>query len=390
MLNTRVMKVFYNSQGIPCKDKERTVPYPIVGQSFLGASNTTEIRFYYNQLGDSNTSWVAVAKLPNGRVGSKVLTKRFDSEEIEPYAKLELSSFYTQFKGDLFISLQGYQGGIDYTYDDEEDIYTINGTPTIQATGSVKLNIAYATPFVGSDEEENVTLQSLLALIGTKVSYSSNDYITVIETITDYDLTDWEEGHFFFTEDDYSFYQKDSNETLGYKLLASFDPDFSSYYTKDEIDTMLQNYYTKTEVNTMFSVESTARQNAERALGNRIDQVLEISDLSTPLTAEQLVIANKPNIRIKYGNDFYEKNGETESLIAFSCANVISEAAVDSNGGYTILKQKHLYITKSNGEIMSQATTTNFYNRTQLDTKVACYTELEAYNILDTGGLSNG
>ena len=169
-MEIKILQVFYGRDGLPYKDVERKVHFPIVGSGFQGASLTTEIRFYFGQLGDSGTTWVATAKLPNGVLGSKILPVDYDSEVGEYYALLEMSAFYFQYKGDLFLTLQGYDGGIDYSYDSESELYTINGTPVIQSTGSVKLAINYATQFVGSGQTENTTIQNILALVGTKVT----------------------------------------------------------------------------------------------------------------------------------------------------------------------------------------------------------------------------
>lgn len=177
-MNEKILNVFYGADNLPYKDKERTVHFPIVGNGFQGANNTTQIKFYFSSLGDSSVTWIAVSKLPNGKIGSKVLQTYNDSELGEPYALLELDSFYTQYKGDVFISLQGYQGGVQVTYDEDTELYEIHGTPTIQATGSVKFTNNYATQFVGSGEEENADLQSLMAALGLKANAS--------ETLTRY------------------------------------------------------------------------------------------------------------------------------------------------------------------------------------------------------------
>ena len=168
-MEIKILQVFYDKNGLPYKDKERTVHYPITSGTFLGASNTTQIRFYYDQLDELNEStFVAVSKLPNGKIGSEILESEYDSELQENYVVLNLSQFYTQYKGDVYISLQGYQGGVRVEQD-ENGIYQIYGTPTIQATGSIKLSIAYAPTFVGSGETENVTLQRVLAELATKL-----------------------------------------------------------------------------------------------------------------------------------------------------------------------------------------------------------------------------
>lgn len=168
-MKTKVLQVFYNENGLPFKDQERTVHFPVIGSGFMGASNTTQIKFYFKEIGDDAVKYVAVSKLPNGKIGSKVLENYFDSELNEPYALLELDSYYTQYKGDLFISLQGYQGGVQVNYNEDTELYEIEGTPTIQATGSIKFTNNYATQFVGSGEEQNITLQQLLAIISDTV-----------------------------------------------------------------------------------------------------------------------------------------------------------------------------------------------------------------------------
>ncbi len=160
-MKIKILQVFYGEDGLPYKDQARTVHYPITGSGFQNANNTTQIRFYFSKLSGENTTWVAVSKLPNGRIGSKVLETYDDGGINEPYALLELDSFYTQYKGDVFISLQGYQNGVQVTYDEETEIYTITGTPTIASTGSIKFTNNYASSFVGSGEEENVTLQQI-------------------------------------------------------------------------------------------------------------------------------------------------------------------------------------------------------------------------------------
>lgn len=168
-MESKIMNVFYGVDCLPYKDKERQVHYPITSGTFLGASNTTQIRFYYDQLDELNEStFVAVSKLPNGKIGSEILESEYDSELQESYAILNLSQFYTQHKGDVYISLQGYQGGVRVEQD-EDGIYQIYGTPTIQATGSIKLSIAYAPTFIGSGQTENITLQRVLAELSTKL-----------------------------------------------------------------------------------------------------------------------------------------------------------------------------------------------------------------------------
>ena len=241
-LESRIIPVFYGKDCLPYKDVKRKVNYPIIGQSFVGASKTTIIHFYFRKMGNTNTTWVAVSQLPDGKSGSKILRVGFDTDNLEPYAILELESFYTQCKGDVYISLQGYKGDVDYVYDEETGIYTISGTPVIETAGNIKINIAYAPDFVGSGETQNVTFEELMAMMGTKIGETSNDYITVVENINTEDLSQFQNDHIFFATNNYSFYKKDINEALGYVMLSSFDPQFSEYYTKDQIDAMIAAY----------------------------------------------------------------------------------------------------------------------------------------------------
>ena len=203
----KILNVFYGADNLPYKDKDRSVHFPIVGSAFQGASDTTEIHFYFDRIGEPNTSWVAVSKLPNGKIGSKVLNVAEDSELNENYAILQLSSFYTQYKGDLYISLQGYQNGATFEYDEDDNIYKIYGTPIIQATGSVKLSIAYATQFVGSGEEENTDLQSLLALLGTKLNIANG--IVILSNIATSDLSSYSSGQIIYDKYTKQYYVYD-------------------------------------------------------------------------------------------------------------------------------------------------------------------------------------
>ena len=177
------MYVFYGKDNLPYKDKEREVHFPIVGGAFQGASNTTKIRFYIEQIGDIDATWIAVSKLPNGKIGSQLLEPNYDSEVGENYVEMSLTSFYTQAKGDLYVSLQGFERG-EITYDSEEQIFTTTGNPVIQATGSVKIAINYATQGVGSGEDEEITPEDIYGAIGEKLDKGSTHYVKVVESLT--------------------------------------------------------------------------------------------------------------------------------------------------------------------------------------------------------------
>ena len=235
-MEIKILQVFLGADGLPYKDQERTVHFPIVGSGFQGASNTTKIRFYYDKLveqDDTETNWVACAKLPNGKIGSKVLETDYDSTLGEYYALLELDSFYFQYKGDVYISLQGYQGGVQVSYDEETELYTINGTPTIASTGSIKLSVNYATQFVGSGETSNVNFQRILADLGTKLGIrAQSEHVEELPSVGQNDI-------FYVVNDDpndpnlQNIYVWNEN-TQSYVWVGDNTLDLGDYYTQSQ------------------------------------------------------------------------------------------------------------------------------------------------------------
>ena len=181
-MRDKIMKVFYGEDCLPYKDQEREVHYPIVGNSFAGASLVQEIRFYVQNIGGvDSVTWVANAKRSDGQVAYKQLESELDSELNEYYVSLPLSQWFTEKKGDLFIALNGYAGGVDIQVDIDSGLYTVSGTPVIQATGSIKLSINYA-PIMnnGYGEVPAVSVQEALCLISTKLDKDSNKYLKVV------------------------------------------------------------------------------------------------------------------------------------------------------------------------------------------------------------------
>ena len=226
-MNEKVLQVFYGADCLPYKDQARSVHFPIVGSSFLGASNTTEIRFYFERIGDENATYIASAKLPNGKQGYKLLQKIYDTTLGEWYAKLPISGFFTQVNGDLYISLRGYQGGAEIIYDDEQDIYKVEGDPVIQGTGIVKLNISYAVPYLEGDVDEEITLEDIYSEIGKKLNIISDNYIVVVEDITDtteIDLTEFPNGTILYDKTTKEFYKKIAESPYCERYLINYVP----------------------------------------------------------------------------------------------------------------------------------------------------------------------
>lgn len=207
-MESRIMQVFYGNDCLPYKDSARSIHYPIVGNSFIGASGTTQIRFYVRDIGGvNNVSWVAISKLPNGQIGNQVLsTIALDSELNEYYVALDLGSYYTQLKGDVYISLNGYQGGIQVEQDAETGIYTINGTPIIEATGSIKLAINYAPQLPLGHHFQIDDLQQILGLMSEKANIVNT--VQVVADISQEDLSGYDNDQLFYDIQTKRYYKK--------------------------------------------------------------------------------------------------------------------------------------------------------------------------------------
>lgn len=210
-MTEKIMKVFYDTNGLPYKDKARQVHYPLVGSAFMGASNTTQIRFYVSLLGNSNDTWVSCAKLPNGQLGYKMLSATYDSEEEEYYVSLSLTTFYTQYKGDVYIALQGYQSGVSIQETSVgSGIYKVVGTPTIQATGVIKLAMNYTPQISPSALSEDITaedIQEFLSAISTGIGGVIPKISSSNIASYDFDINLFHNNEIIFNDYDNSFYQ---------------------------------------------------------------------------------------------------------------------------------------------------------------------------------------
>lgn len=173
---SRVLNVFYGADRLPYKDQERQVHYPMVGNSFAGASLVDEIRFYAKDLGTENNVFVGIAKRPDGQRGYQVLTYGYDTELNEPYWTFNVAGWFTEKVGNVFVSLNVYQGGVDIEVDEDSGLAIVSGTPIIQATGSVVLSTNYAPVMDnGYGAVPTIDVQEALSLVGSKVN---TDYLT--------------------------------------------------------------------------------------------------------------------------------------------------------------------------------------------------------------------
>ena len=210
-MGSRIVKVFYDQSCYPFKDSERTVRYPITGSSFAGSSNVNELHFYVRDIGGvNNLSWVAIVKLPNGKILYQVLTDiHLDSEINEYYVTFNLSQFYTQLKGDIYISLNGCLGEVTITTDEETDISTIQGeidSKTVVATGAVKFSINYTPQRPIGFSFDLDQYQTIINALANKANIVST--IQVIADITTEDLSAYDNGQKFFSLADNTYYEK--------------------------------------------------------------------------------------------------------------------------------------------------------------------------------------
>lgn len=215
-MQDKILSVFYGEDRLPYKDASRETHYPIVnGNVFNGANNVTKIRYYLDRIGGfANVTWVVVSKLPNGQLASEVLNSNnaiYDEELGENYIEFEISSYYTTLKGDVYLSVQGYQGGVEMEQDEDTGIYSIYGTPTIQATGSIKIGVNYAPQIVQGTHFTTSDLQQVLGLISDKANTS--DTFILIDNLT-VDISGFNVGQVFFDKQFKSYWVKGSDNSL--------------------------------------------------------------------------------------------------------------------------------------------------------------------------------
>ena len=220
----RIIDVYYGRDNLPYKDEQCTIHFPVAGSEFLGASQTTTIRFHYEQIGTDENVYTVESKRPDGKTGSDLLSKN----TTEHYAEISLSGWYSECKGDLFLSLKVYKGGTTATYNEEARLWEVSGVPVIESTGAIKLAINY-TP-MGRYENYNdavETFQQVLAALGNKLEIEKG--IVVSENVANEIASSYEEGQVFFNEADKGFYKLESGVISPYLLV----------YSKSETDTLL-------------------------------------------------------------------------------------------------------------------------------------------------------
>lgn len=203
----RIIDVYYARDNLPYKDEARTIHFPVAGSEFLGASQTTTIRFHYEQIGTDENVYTVESKRPDGKTGSQLLSKN----TTEHYAEMSLSGWYSECKGDLFLSLKVYRGGTTATYNETTQLWEVNGIPVIESTGAIKLAINY-TPMGRYENYEDAvsTFQQVLAALGDKLDTIKG--IVGVSGLSQVDTTEYEEGQLFFDVDTKNIYKLESGE----------------------------------------------------------------------------------------------------------------------------------------------------------------------------------
>lgn len=93
------------------------------------------------------------------------------------------------------------------------------------------------------------------------------------------------------------------------------------------------------------------------------EATIEVEDLETDLTNDQLALAEYPNARIKYGYDYYLKTNDNGTTITFT----LPALSVTEVSGHTELARKSIAVTKSSGAMELTEATSNFYSKGQTD-----------------------
>lgn len=94
------------------------------------------------------------------------------------------------------------------------------------------------------------------------------------------------------------------------------------------------------------------------------EALVEVSDISTPLTASQLALLEYPNAMITYGNNVYLKSEDNGTTITLSVPYI----SLTTNSGHEEATRKFIVVTKSSGAMALTSDTTSFYNKSQTDT----------------------
>ena len=323
-MNDKIIKVFYDEMAYPFKDKERSVRFPILGSTFQNSSNTTEIRFYCKDIGGDNRTWIVIGKLPNGKRGFKFLgSSQTDSETGEKYFSFHLNQFFTQYKGDLYLSLGGYSGALEEL--EEYDTYELSANAIVETTGAIKLNIAYATPLSGSDTEID-TWQGFLAELGTK---ANKDQVIIKYTL----------------------------ESTLYSEYSNFD-DYQAFYCV-QTNRLYMKYEDELVVLTRFDIGFITFTRLA---------------ITTSVTDEQLIEITKPHCLAYdiYSGRIYIKSRYLGNVCTFASPTISSDSTGSGDEQYTTLRQDGVFEVNTETKALTLVSTSlALYNKNQSNNRFA-------------------
>lgn len=384
-MESKIINIYFDQNAYPFKDKERSVIYPITGSAFVGFSATQKIRFFVDRIGGVlDTTWVATTKLPNGQLIYELLqTTDYDDEIGEYFVELTLTQPYSALKGDISIGLSGYQGGVEVQEDEDTGIYTIVGTPTIQTSAVVKFNINYTPSTLPRQTLGFTDLQQVLAYMSNFAK--QEDSIVVIEN-TSVDLSGFEDGQVFYCKLDQLFYRLNSgnlvvekdgyvpytgatknvdlgNHTITALRFISGDGSETTYRERNLLY-ITHGSYSNTYI---FRVKN-ANTNDYVATEDYVDNnIYEMASASVVLSDSDYAYLLKNNVRIHYGNLYYEKAQEDSNKVLFYSVDYQRTTP----NGYTQRTTKKITLTKSLQQLDAADILDNSYNKAQADKEFA-------------------
>ena len=386
----KIIDVYYAKDNLPYKDEARTIHFPVAGSEFLGASQTTTIRFHYEQIGTDENVYTVESKRPDGKTGSQLLSKN----TTEHYAEMSLSGWYSECKGDLFLSLKVYRGGTTATYNETTQLWEVSGVPVIESTGAIKLAINY-TP-MGRYENYNdaiSTYQDVLAALGDKLDTIKG--IVGVSGLSQVDTTEYDEGQLFFDVDTKNIYKLESGEFVkinnkleivdvsGYEYEELFEmfgtQPFMSYFeetTNLAVYQFKQNgndlggyslyvwtykdgclYMPHVDMSAIFSIDDFTNLEYEKA------PVITISSASGTLSDLDYEKVLQPNATIKYRDNIYTRTNEDEDYVYFAKINV----DIDTTQRVTRIGKSVITLTKSTQTLSNSFNTDSFYDTVEIN-----------------------
>ena len=387
-MESKIINIYFDQNAYPFKDKERSVIYPITGSAFVGFSGTQKIRFFVDRIGGVlDTTWVATTKLPNGQLIYELLqTTDYDDEIGEYYVELTLTQPYSALKGDISIGLSGYQGGVEVQEDEDTGIYTIVGTPTIQTSAVIKFNINYTPSTLPKQTLGFTDLQQVLAYMSNFMQ--QDESIVVIEN-TSVDVSGFEDGQVFYNKDDQLFYTLDNgsliadkngyvpytgatknvdlgNHTITALRFISGDGSETTYRERNLLY-ITHGSYSNTYI---FRVKN-ANTNDYVATEDYVDNnIYEMASSSVVLSDSDYAYLLKNNVRIHYGELYYEKAKETASQVIFYSVDY-QRTTTGGSTGYTTRTTKKITLTKSSQQLDAADINDLSYNKEQTDKNFA-------------------